>query len=232
MSRFYPISLNLNNKLCTVIGGGKIALRKIYGLLECGAIVKVISPTIKVELKHLLKQYSTLSWVNKPYTGKEDLKGASLVFAATDNSFINEKIYNDANALNIFVNIASHGELRDFIVPATFNQGDLQVSISTSGKVPGLSKAIKENLEDQFGDEYATLISILEQVRNAAIMDTDNKITNLSALAEIVQDYHAILNQLCSGEDPNTILEKFNPFCKQNGLSKSCTKATSVTYVK
>ena len=208
MSTLYPISLDLKDKLCVVVGGGKVAYRKIQRLLDCGAIVKVISPNVEPELEHSLRKQSLLTWVKTSYTGAADLLGASLVFVATDDPVLNERIGLEASSLGIFVNIASNAQLGDFIVPAAFSKGDLQISISTGGKVPGLSKLIKEDLEDMFTGEYEALIPILEQVRQVAITKTSSKKENLVQLGAIISDYDSILEELRSGVPQSTIADR------------------------
>lgn len=208
MDNLYPISLNLKNKLCIVIGGGKIATRKIQKLLECGATVKVVSPHIEIELEHLLKESASLTWVPTNYTGIDVLKGAALIFAATNNPSINEQVRLDANTLGIFINTASNAPSGDFITPATFSQGDLQITISTSGKVPGLSKHLQATLEAKFTPEYGILITILEQVRQAAIKNTPLKAENLSTLRDIIKNYPTILADLSDGVDPHIITQQ------------------------
>ena len=208
MDNLYPLSLNLKNKLCVVIGGGKVAARKIQKLLECGATVKVVSPHLVVELKHLLRESVLLTWIPTKYTGIDVLKGAALVFAATNNPSINEQVRLDAKALGVFVNMASNASSGDFITPISFSQGDLQISVSTSGKVPGLSKHLKATLEDTFTPKYEVLINILEEVRQSAIKDTPFKSKNLTTLRGIIRDYPTILDDLTAGVDPKIITQQ------------------------
>ena len=208
MSLLYPISLNLEDKFCVVVGGGNVAYRKIQRLLDCGARIKVISPRVVPQLEHDLKGSASLTWVATAYTGREDLKGACLVFAATNDPIVNEQIRLEANALGILVNVASQSHLGDFIVPATFSKGDLQVSVSTGGKVPGLSKLIKETLEGEFIPEYGDLIDILEQVRQVAVTETISKKENLIQLGNIVSNYDSILEDLRSGVPVDTITQR------------------------
>ena len=207
-NKFYPVSLNLNYKLCIVVGGGSVAVRRVNGLLEAGAVVKIISPSIHPELEDLVKLNSKLSWISLPYTSQEDLQGASLVFAATDDSKLNLKIKEDADLLGVFTNIASDGNLGDFIIPSSFNQGDLQISISTSAKVPGLSKAIKANLEQDFTPDYIALVTLLEEIRNVAISNPDQRIKNRHILSDITANYLSILNQIRSGIDLKVLHEQ------------------------
>ena len=205
LTNFYPVSLNLKDKLCIVIGGGKVALRRVSKLLESAAIIKIISPTIRPEFTSLIDKHPNLSWRKAYYKGPKDLYRAFLIFATTDDTCLNKQIWADANALGIFTNVASNGQLSDFIVPSSFNRGNLQVSVSTSGKVPGLSKAIKENLEGTLGPEYETLINLLEQVRTFAITDSTNKTKNRHILKDITANYLSILEDLNAGIDTDTL---------------------------
>ncbi len=214
VNHLYPISLNLENKLCIIIGGGNVARRRVSKLLEAQAIVKIISPTIHAGLETLIEENSTLSWTKAPYLGPEDLRQAVLVFATTDDPSLNKQIWDDAHSLGIFSNIASDGQLSDFIVPSSFNQGDLQISISTSGKVPGLSKAIKENLEESFGPEYEILVHLLEEIRNLAIAQSHNKAKNRHILRDITANYDSILEALNSGMNPHTVAEQLRNHLK------------------
>lgn len=208
MDNLYPVFLNLKGKPCVVIGGGKVSCRKIQRLLACGAMVKIISPSIEPELEHYLEEHDLLTWIQRGYIGPQDLEGGFLVFVATDDPVLNENIRLQANQLNILVNVASNAHLGDFIVPATFSKGDLQISISTSGKVPGLTKLIKETLEGQFIPEYKVLIEVLEQVRQAVIKDSTFKQENLILLKEIVKDYDSILNDLTAGVSRDIVTQK------------------------
>lgn len=205
MSKLYPISLHLNHKLCIIVGGGKVALRRATKLLECGARVKVVAPDTTDGFEPLLKANACLTIAKGLYLGPSDLTGAFLVFAATDDPVLNLRVQADANALGLFANVASRGDLSDFIVPSSFNQGDLQVSVSTSGKVPGLSKAIKESLEGDFGPEYMALISLLEEVRQLAISPSNDKTKNRYILSDITANYEAILEDLKAGISSHTL---------------------------
>lgn len=207
LSQLYPISLNLENKLCLIVGGGKVAFRRASKLLGSGAVVKVLSPTINLKLKTLIEDKATISWHKAHYTGPKDLHDSYLVFAATNDPALNQEIGQDAKSLGIFANIASSGQLSDFIVPSSFNQGDLQVSVSTNGAVPGLSKAINKNLKEILGPEYDVLIKLLGQVRHEAIAESHHKKENRHILSDITANYLSILEGLASGTDIDTLYQ-------------------------
>ena len=160
---YFPVNLDISGRNCIVIGGGKVALRKILALLDCGGNVTVISPKLEKKLTELV-QLQQIIWQNRTYQAG-DLQNAFLVIAATDDSVIQEAIFREADNLNLLVNVADVPRLCTFILPATVRRGDLAISISTSGKSPALAKKLRKELEKQFGEEYDLLLQILGRLR-------------------------------------------------------------------
>jgi len=160
---YFPVNLDIHNRTCIVIGGGKVALRKTQGLLKCGGNVTVISPKIEPELK-ILVQMKQITWKDRPYR-TEDLETAFLVIAATDDPAIQETVYSEAEERNLLVNVADVPKMCNFILPATVRRGDFSLSISTAGKSPALAKKLRKELEKQFGLEYDLLLKILGRLR-------------------------------------------------------------------
>ena len=162
---YFPAFLNVLGKKCVVVGGGNVAVRKVRMLLECGANVTVISPTLLQNLAQLAKKKS-ITVIRRNYK-PVDLERAVLVVAATDVKEVNRKVANEANGRGILVNVVDDPDSSDFIVPSTIRRGDLTVAISTAGKSPALAKKIRRNLERRFGKEYATLVSLIGKVRSS-----------------------------------------------------------------
>lgn len=160
----YPLNLEIKDKLCVVVGGGDIALRKIKTLLAAEAKVKVISPDFNDEIKLL----EDVELVNRPFQ-KGDLGGALLAIAATDDEAVNKEVAADANESGVLLNVVDKPDLCHFFVPSVVKRGDLVISISTSGKFPGLSKKLRKRLEEEFGAEYAKYLEILAAARNKVI---------------------------------------------------------------
>lgn len=167
---YYPVFLNLRVRKAFVVGGGKVAERKIVSLLKAGADITVISPTItkriekeKLEgrLKHIKRQYRN-----------GDLDKAFLVIVATDSPVTNEKISKDAPCL---VNVVDTPDLCNFIVPSTVNRGPLTIAISTSGVSPSLSRSIRKELEKEFGLEFAQYLQVLRKIRARAMEEIRDK---------------------------------------------------------
>ena len=161
--QYYPVSLDINNRKCLVVGGGGVGTRKVITLLDCGAKVTVVSP---VASKKLLELTGNASIVleKRPYR-EADLDGMFLVIGTTDDEELNRKISKDAEKLNMLCNIADRPEVCNFILPSIVNRGDLIISISTSGKSPALAKKLRIELEEQFGNEYAEFLQLMGVIR-------------------------------------------------------------------
>ena len=172
---YYPIFLNIHSKRCVVIGGGEIALRKIKTLIEHNAIVEIVSPTFCPELTNMSMKGKIKSQTRN-YCSK-DLKGALLVIAATDDTKINKKISADAKKAGVLVNVVDMPQYSDFIVPSSLTRGDIAIAISTSGQSPALARKIRTNLENQFGEEYSKLATIISEARNQLKLE-GIKVTN------------------------------------------------------
>ncbi len=161
--RYYPVNLDVANKHCLVVGGGRVGERKAKGLVECGAKVLVIAQDAGDHLEGLasdglielrLRQYES-----------SDLEGKFLVIGATDDEDTNQKISQDAERLGVLCNIADRPEACSFVIPATVRQGDLLICVSTSNKSPAVARWIRRGLEKDFGPEYAQLLNLMGAIR-------------------------------------------------------------------
>ncbi|NLT96071.1 MAG: bifunctional precorrin-2 dehydrogenase/sirohydrochlorin ferrochelatase [Clostridia bacterium] len=162
----YPVSLNISQKRCLVVGGGKVALRKIGTLLEAGGEVLVISRKVLPEIKKLVDE-EKIKWVSQEIN-YELLKNCFLVIAATNNRDINRQIAEFCQRNSILVNVVDSLEESSFIVNSYLKQGDLTIAVSTNGKSPALAKKIKSDLSKLFGPEYGLLLEILAEARELA----------------------------------------------------------------
>jgi precorrin-2 dehydrogenase/sirohydrochlorin ferrochelatase len=134
----YPIFLTLRDLPVLIVGGGSVALRKARDVIEAGAIVTVISPHIQTELACL----NITPIVAAYLTSDLDRARFRLVFAATDQPAINEKIAADAAARGILCARADDGNTGDFSSAATIRTGGLTIAIATAGGSPRLAKRV------------------------------------------------------------------------------------------
>jgi precorrin-2 dehydrogenase / sirohydrochlorin ferrochelatase len=139
---YYPIFLDLEGKPVLVVGAGKVALRKTRGLLEAGAAVTVVAPRAEPEFGQLAVTMRQRAF--RP----SDIRGAVLVFAATDNRAVNQAVAQAAKRQGIPVNVADARAECSFIVPARITRGNVQIAISTGGESPRVAGALRRKIEE------------------------------------------------------------------------------------
>jgi siroheme synthase-like protein len=164
---FYIACLKLTGRKCLVVGGGDIGLEKVEGLLACDGRVTLMAPTAVPELERLAAEGS-IEWERREYGGPEDLEGVFIAIAATDDTDANIRVYEDAERRAMLVNIVDVPPLCNFILPAIVRTGPLAIAISTAGASPALAKRIKREIADSFGEPYARLAELLNEVRGWA----------------------------------------------------------------
>ncbi|MCL5985234.1 MAG: bifunctional precorrin-2 dehydrogenase/sirohydrochlorin ferrochelatase [Actinobacteria bacterium] len=160
---YYPIFLDISGKRCVVVGGGEVALRKVRVLLEHGANVEVISPELCPELKKIVESGEIRAIPRNYQVG--DLNGAFIAIAATNDSDINQMVVQEGHEKAVMVNIVDEPEGCDFIAPSYMRRGDIIIAVSTGGRSPALARKIRTKLEEDFGDEYAALALLINEVR-------------------------------------------------------------------
>jgi siroheme synthase-like protein len=154
--------LDLRGKECLVVGGGRVAVRKVIGLLRAEASVTVVALSFN---KHFRRLASHLTMVERLFSVHDITSAFALVIGATNSSEVNRAISERAAALNIPCNIVDCPELCSFIVPAVVRRGDITIALSTGGNSPRLSRHIKGRIAETLGPEYAQLASYMKEVR-------------------------------------------------------------------
>ena len=169
-SNLFSIEVNLEGKNVLVVGGGRIALRKVTTLLPTGARITVVAPQFDPEFDALCRhserseessQFSnsasaeqslSITLKNRPYEPL-DLRGIFMVFICTDKPVVNAQVSNDARARRILVNNACDYLDGDFIVPARMDFGEnIAVTVSTQGRAPSLAKKLKQHIQETWRD--------------------------------------------------------------------------------
>ena len=169
-SNLFSIEVNLEGKNVLVVGGGRIALRKVKTLLPTGARITVVAPQFDPEFDALCRhserseessQFSnsasaeqslSITLKNRPYEPL-DLRGIFMVFICTDKPVVNAQVSNDARARRILVNNACDYLDGDFIVPARMDFGEnIAVTVSTQGRAPSLAKKLKQKIQTEWAD--------------------------------------------------------------------------------
>lgn len=161
--RYYPINLDIRGRPVVVIGGGQVALRKIEGLLEAGARLRVVDPRPLPEVRRLAEK-GKITLVRRAYR-KGDLGRAFAAVASTDDRQVNLAIRGEAKRKRILLNIVDRPAFCDFVFPSRIQRGEFMVTISTGGASPALSRKVREELEEFFGPEYGVLVDLLGRLR-------------------------------------------------------------------
>ena len=162
----YIACLNLEGQRCLVVGGGRIGLEKIQGLLVCRADVVVVAPEVDPGVRALVDR-AEIVWVTKTFD-TSDLDGSILVIAATADTEVNTTVFEAARARSMLVNVVDVPALCNFVLPAISRRGPIAVAVSTSGASPALAKRLRREIEERVGAEYAHLATLLDEQRDWA----------------------------------------------------------------
>ncbi|RAL26681.1 precorrin-2 dehydrogenase/sirohydrochlorin ferrochelatase family protein [Thermoflavimicrobium daqui] len=183
MNRFYPMMVDLTSHRCLVVGGGKVAERKIARLLVSDADVIVVSPVVTQTVKKWA-EIGKIVWYPRFYEEK-DGENCSIVIAATNQREVNHQIYKDAKKRKQWINVVDQPSLCNFTVPSTIHRGQLTLSISTGGASPSLAKTIRQELEQIYGEEYALFLELAKEMREeiqARVLDPAKRSQILKSL--------------------------------------------------
>lgn len=161
----YPVTLEVRNRKCLVVGGGGVALRKVQGLVEEGAKVTVVALEVVDPLAEMAEK-GAISLELRAYDADVG-KGWALVFAATDDRQSNDRIFRDAERAGIWCNVADDPELCSFHLPARVRRGPLQIAIGSAGEAPFVVRRLRRLLERRLGYEWGEWLSSAARYRNA-----------------------------------------------------------------
>lgn len=161
---YFPVFLDLKNRLCLLVGGGDIATRKGRLLSKAGARLRVVAPDISSELRELVAQNNGELHEREYQTS--DLDDCVIAIAATDIETLNEQISNDAKARNLPVNVVDSPALCTYITPAIIDRSPLVIAISSGGESPVLARLIRAKLETLIPTSYGRLAQIASSWRD------------------------------------------------------------------
>jgi precorrin-2 dehydrogenase/sirohydrochlorin ferrochelatase len=162
----YPVNLVVEGRSCLVIGGGRIAARKIEGLLACGAAVHVVAREVGPEVRALADRCAAVE--ERPYQ-RGEVGAYRLVIAATGDRDVNRAVFDDGEAAGVWVNSADDPASCSVTLPAIVRQGPVMVTVSTGGHSPALATWLKGRLANELGPEYAALADLLSEVRSGIL---------------------------------------------------------------
>jgi len=160
---YYPIFVELQDRRCLVIGGGREAQRKVEGLLAAGGRVTVIAPKLARDLQRLLAE-GRIDLQQREYR-EGDVEGYEVVMVATDDGAVNAQVAAEGKRRRVWVNAADDPKNCDFILPAVIRRGRITIASSTGGASPALARRLREELEAYMTDDIPALADLLAEVR-------------------------------------------------------------------
>ena len=199
----YPIMLQLDGKKVVVIGGGRVAERKVRGLIGTGAQVVVISPEATDEIQTFFLDGKVV-WQKKSFSA-EDLRGAALIFAATDDKYINQSVKSLAGKHQL-VTVADDPDISDFHLPAHVQRGRLSIAVSTGGASPTLAKKLRAELEQLFDERYEEYLEFLFTARQWILKEVKDPALKRKLLTAMVSE--DFLNSQNRAEDFQRLYEE------------------------
>jgi len=156
--------LDIKGKLCLVVGGGEVALRKTEALFKSGATkVKVVAPLLHPGFAKLGKK-GIIKFSRREFR-LSDLKGAEIVVCSTDSEKLNSLVGKAAAKNRALVNVVDRLALCNFIAPAVFRNGALTIAVSTGGACPALAKKIRLHLGKTYGGGFSRKVEALRRLR-------------------------------------------------------------------
>lgn len=190
--KYYPAFLDVRGRRCVVVGGGRVAERKAIALLDAGAHLTLIGPTLTA---HLAGLHGAGTVAHRPgHFQEQDLDGAYLVIAATDDAAVNESVARACRERGILVNAASSPDAGTFVVPSVAERGDLLIAVSTCGDSPALARRIREDLERTYGPEYGIFLEKMADLRTRLLREVrDEEVRRRIFQAVVDADVLALL---------------------------------------
>jgi precorrin-2 dehydrogenase len=163
VAELFPAFLKLEGRKVLVVGAGKVGEPKIAGLLGTGAYVRVVA----LEPSHGTREWAKAGVIvlHQRAFDPGDLSGVFLVVVATASRKLNQFVFDEARRRGVLCNVVDVPEQCDFYYPAVVRRGDLQIAVSTAGQSPFLAQRIRQQLERQFGPEYAPWVKELGETR-------------------------------------------------------------------
>ena len=214
--QYLPINLDVRDKPVVVVGGGAVAARKCSALIDAGARVTVVAQDLDGSLGEMCEKEEVFHLAREFAPG--DLAGAFLVFAATDNPYVNRAVAEEAKARAILSDIADAPGLGSFTLPAVMRRGALQIAVSTGGASPALARQVRAELEARYGPEYGSALELLGKLREKLLTEPGNSAYNKQIFNELAERLPALFKNASSAEIDNLLEKLLGPGTSLAGL--------------
>jgi precorrin-2 dehydrogenase / sirohydrochlorin ferrochelatase len=164
----YPLFLNLEGRTCIVIGGNDMAEAKVRELLNANAVIRLIAPAVTQQILAWSRE-EKLCWESRSYSSG-DLQDAFLVVSVADTE-TNAMAFEEAEAGHILCNAVDDAPPCNCYASAVVRRDPLQIAISTAGNSPALAQRLRKEMEERYGQEYASWVQRLGELRSRLFQD-------------------------------------------------------------
>lgn len=219
----YPIVVDLFDRLCVVVGGGAVGLRKVRGLMGTGARIRLVSR----DLGGPLPASAEIEILHRDYR-PEDLRGAFMVFAATGSRKLNDAILDQARQEKALCCVVDRSNGGDFHLPAILHRGNLQVAVSSSGTSPALSAVVRNEVARLLPASWEVVGQIATALRGKRLTGSGASAYNRANLQSLID--RGLLALIEAGDAPavdGLLQEVLGPGTGLTGLGVQLPKGTS-----
>ncbi|MES2419357.1 MAG: TSUP family transporter [Bacteroidota bacterium] len=184
-NQLFPVFIKLNQLRTLLVGAGNVGLEKLTVMINnCEqAAITVVAEKLAPEMVQLKNDYPTLKIRQKSFE-PEDLDNIDIVFVATNNTILNERISREAHRRGLLINVADKPTLCDFYLGSIVQKGDLKIAISTNGKSPTIAKRLKQLLNEGLPAELDTTLQNMSVLRQSLNGDFASKVKKLNKVTE------------------------------------------------
>jgi len=190
---YLTLSVEIHDRTALVVGGGAVACRKVKTLLKAGACVQVVTLALDPELEKLRNSGGIGVRIGS-YT-PHDLNGVFLVVAASDSIEVNAKIASDARKRDILIAVVNAPHLGNCIFPATLHRGELDIAVSSAGRCPAFSVAVRDHLADLIGDDFGAALEQVAAAREKLLTEGNCSTYNAKTVRTLAQRLIASLSR-------------------------------------
>jgi len=193
----FPVVLRIEGRLCLVVGAGEVARRKVQKLLAAGARVRVIAPQIHPEILANV----CIEVCSRPFS-PDDIHGAFLVFAASNDHAVNAQVAACAEREGKLVNIADDPQRSNFHLPAILQRGLLTVAVSSAGASPAFAAQLRDRLAAELGPEWQSFCALAAALRQKRLTEGESSAYNRAVISDL---FAADLPGLLASQDEEAI---------------------------
>ena len=183
---YLPLFIDVTGKKCLVVGGGKVASRKLIPILSTNMIVTLISPDIIDEIHQASNEHKNLKIIKRRFNS-EDIEDQFLIVAATNDTKINKEIAKISKEKNILINMAEDSISGNTLIPSVVDRDPIKIAVSSGAASPILTRLVKTKLETVIPYSFSKLAEFMMEYRST-VKKTFSKISERRNFWEIFLD--------------------------------------------